>query len=127
VNAERLGYSEMLRLVGILNDLVEEVDSEELESTTEFTDEGLDQQGENPLPRITYHNFVEKLSSAREVLAAIKKLEYAHVSHEEAVERYIEAQHHVRDIGKLCSDLDRLLAGRIRTNKKPRRSKTRAA
>jgi len=125
VSAEKLGYSEMLRAVGILKDQVDEEDAAS-ESTT-MLDEVIIDGVENPLPRVTFHNFVEKLHHARDVLAAMTELEYAPASSEDALQRYGEALEQVQSIKKLCSNLDKQLAERIKTNKKPRRSKTRAA
>ena len=126
VNAEKLGYSEMLKIVGILKDAVDDDEAAD-DTAADLVDEVMIDDGENPLPRVTFHNFVEKLHHARDVLTAMTDLEYAPASREDALERYVEAVEQVQSIKKLCSNLDKQLAERIRTNKKPRRSKTRAA
>lgn len=126
VNAEKLGYSEMLRIVGILKDVVDDEEAA-VGSASSLIDEDIAPEGENPLPRVTFHNFVEKLQHARDVLTAMTELEYAPASREDALRRYTDAKEQIRLIKKLCSDLDQRLADRIRANKKPRRSKTRAA
>lgn len=126
VNARRLGYSEMLRMCGLLNDQIEEFesceeDNEEFDLTIVEEDEAYD-EGEAPLPSITYHNFLPKLLNVRNTLEAISQMDYAAESREDAMKQYLEAKKHVQHIQRHCSKVEKLLTKRIGTNRKVRRS-----
>lgn len=129
INARRLGYSVMLRMCGLLNDAVEDFESHEDREEDDFDlnvvgdDEEYD-EGERPLPTITYHNFLPKLLNVRNTLDAIASMDYAAESREDAVKRYLEARKHVAAIQRHCGKVERLLTKRIAVGRKGRRSRT---
>ena len=129
VNARRFGYSEMLRICGLLNDQVEEFheyeddENEDYDLTLAEEDEDYD-EGESPLPVVTFHNFLPKLDNVRITLEAIAGMEYSAESREEAIERYLEAQGHLQQIKKHCSKVEKLITKRIGLNRKTRRTRS---
>ncbi len=126
VNARRLGYSEMLRIAGILNDEVEEIETYDEDENENFdltlADE--EDEGESPLPNITYHNFLPKLENVRDTLDAISQMDYANESSEDAMSHYLEAQKHISKIKKHCLKVEKLLTKRIGTSRKARKTKS---
>ena len=131
VNARKLGYSEMLRIVGILKDQTEEdltydddYDDDEDFDLSLVDDDDYD-EGE-ALPTITYHNFLPKLESVSDTLEAIAQMDYSAESREEALERYLEAKRTVAAIKRHAAKVEKLLERRIGTNRKGRRAKNSA-
>ncbi len=128
VNARRFGYSAMMRICGLLNDSVDELDSVDDNDDKDFDltlaeNEDFD-EGEKPLPSITYHNFLPKLENVRDTLEAISQMDYATESRDDAVKHYLSAQKAITQIKKHCLKVEKLLAKRISVNRKVRKSKS---
>lgn len=124
VNARRLGYSEMLRICGLLNDNqveeFEDYDDDDQEYDLTLLDGEEFDEGERPLPNITYHNFLPRLENISITLEAISQMSYGVESREEAVQRYLDAQQQIQQIKRHCTKVEKLLTKRIGTNKKKR-------
>jgi hypothetical protein len=129
VNARKLGYSEMLKIAGLINDQVQEFtdyEDDDSEFDLSVTDEPEYDEGTQPLPNITYHSFLPKLESVRNTLEAICQMDYGTESPEQALERYLEAQKHLTQIKRFCSKVEKMVNKRIGTNRKGRRTRNSA-
>lgn len=131
VNARRLGYSEMLTICGLLNDQQQEVPdyndaADDDDYDLSLVDDDDFDQGEQPLPAISFHNFLPKLQAIRDTLDAIAQMDYGAESREESLERYLEAQGYIQKIKRHCSRVERMIDKRIGANRKLRRTRNSA-